>query len=225
MKKIKILIADDHSVVRSGLRMLFQRTPEFSIVGEAADGEETVRMAGEQKPDVAIVDISMPKLNGIEATKIIKEQNPGVKVLILTVHENEGYIYQMMRAGASGYVLKNAEKKEIFDAIHTLVGGGQFFSSPSVSKLLIDGFVKRAKDQEHEPVSIMQNRPSLTNRETEILGYIAQSLTSREIADKLGLSVRTVNTHRANLMQKLNIHDTAGLVRYAIQNGIVNLQT
>lgn len=225
MKKIKILIADDHSVVRSGLRMLFQRTPEFSIVGEAADGEEVVRLVSEQKPDVAIVDISMPKLNGIEATKIIKEQNPGVKVLILTVHENEGYIYQMMRAGASGYVLKNAEKKEIFDAIHTLVSGGQFFSSPSVSKLLIDGFVKRAKDQEREPISMLQNRPSLTNRETEILGYIAQSLTSREIADKLELSVRTVNTHRANLMQKLNIHDTAGLVRYAIQNGIVDLQT
>lgn len=229
MKKIKILIADDHSVVRSGLRMLFQRTPEFSIVGEAADGEEVVRLVSEQKPDVAIVDISMPKLNGIEATKIIKEQNPGVKVLILTVHENEGYIYQMMRAGASGYVLKNAEKKEIFDAIHTLVAGGQFFSSPSVSKVLIDGFVKRAKEQEHEPFSpqlggASNNRPQLTNRETEILGYIAQSLTSREIADKLDLSVRTVNTHRANLMQKLNIHDTAGLVRFAIQNGIVDLK-
>lgn len=223
MKKIKILIADDHSVVRSGLRLLFQRTPEFSIVGEAADGEEVIRLANEQKPDVAIVDISMPKLNGIEATRIIKEQNPAVKVLILTVHENEGYIYQMMRAGANGYVLKNAEKKEIFDAIHTLVSGGQFFSSPSVSKLLIDGFVRRAKDQEREPAHPPGTRPQLTNRETEILGYIAQSLTSREIADKLDLSVRTVNTHRANLMQKLNIHDTAGLVRFAIQNGIVDL--
>lgn len=220
MRKIKILIADDHSVVRSGLRMLFQREPEFTIVGEATDGDEVVRLAQQEHPDVVILDISMPKLNGIEATRIIKQHNPDVKVLILTIHESEGYIYQMVRAGANGYVLKSAEKKEIFDAIRAVVSGGQFFS-PSVSKLLIDGFIKRAKDREVEP---RQSRPSLTQRETEILRFITQSLTSREIADKLELSVRTINTHRANLMQKLNIHDTAGLVRYAIQNGLVDVK-
>lgn len=220
MKKIKILIADDHSVVRQGLRTLLQSAPEFSVIGEAANGEEAVRLAKARPPDIVIIDISMPKLNGIEATRRIKENNPAAKVLILTIHENEEYVYQMIRAGANGYVLKNADKKELFAAVRAVAGGEHFFS-PGISKLIIDEFIKQAREQDAAKQS---SAPHLTKRETEILRFIALGLTNKKIAEKLFLSVRTVNTHRTNLMQKLNIHDTAGLVRYAIQNGIVDVK-
>ncbi|MGH7452512.1 MAG: response regulator [bacterium] len=220
MKKIKILIADDHSVVRQGLRTLLQSAPEFSVIGEAVNGEEAVRLAKARPPDIAIIDISMPKLSGIEATRRIKENNPAAKVLILTIHENEEYVYQMIRAGANGYVLKNADKKELFAAVRAVAGGERFFS-PGISKLIIDEFIKQAREQE---VSKPPSAPHLTKRETEILRFIALGLTNKKIAEKLFLSIRTINTHRTNLMQKLNIHDTAGLVRYAIQNGIVDVK-
>jgi DNA-binding NarL/FixJ family response regulator len=220
MKKIKILLADDHSVVRQGLRTLLQSAPEFSVIGEAANGEEAVRLAKTRPPDIVIIDISMPKLNGIEATRRIKENNPAAKVLILTIHENEEYVYQMIRAGANGYVLKNADKKELFAAVRAVAGGERFFS-PGISKLIIDEFIKQAREQNAGKQS---SAPHLTKRETEILRFIALGLTNKKIAEKLFLSIRTVNTHRTNLMQKLNIHDTAGLVRYAIQNGIVDVK-
>ena len=224
MKKIRILIADDHDVVRSGLRMLLKTSPEFTITGEAADGEEAVRLVTEQKPDVVFMDISMPKLDGIEATKIIKENHPGTRVIILTVHEDEEYAFHVLRAGASGYLLKNASRKEIFEAVQSSMAGERFFS-PGISKLIVDGFMKRANegvghnhgDEKREAATGQQ----LTKREVEVLQYIAQGFTNRQIADALFLSFRTVNTHRANLMQKLNIHDTAGLVRHAISLGLV----
>ncbi|HTY60487.1 MAG TPA: response regulator transcription factor [Bacteroidota bacterium] len=224
MKKTRILIADDHDVVRSGLRMLLRTSPEFSVTGEAADGEEAVRLVEKQKPDIAIMDISMPKLDGIEATKIITKNTPGTRVIILTVHEDEEYAFHVLRAGASGYLLKNASRKEIFDAIRSAMAGERFFS-PGISKLIVDGFMKRANEgnagthtEEKKDASAGQQ---LTKRELEVLQYIAQGFTNRQIADALFLSFRTVNTHRANLMQKLNIHDTAGLVRHAISLGLV----
>lgn len=220
MKKTKVLIADDHSIVRDGLRALFRRTQEFSIVGEAADGETAVRVASLKKPDVAILDISMPKLNGIEATRIIKQRYPNMKVLILTIHEDEEYVYQIIRAGANGYMLKNAEKKEILAAVRAVLNEEPFFS-PGIGKLIIEKFIKRAKEQE-EPKSAQKH--VLTTREQQILQLIAQGLTSREIATKLFLSLNTVNTHRGNLMQKLDIHDTASLVRYALHHGMVKAQ-
>ena len=220
MKRTRILIADDHAVVRSGLKLLLRSRGEFSIVAEAADGEEAVRLVDKHKPDVAILDISMPKLDGIETTKVIKRDHPDVRILILTVHEEEEYAIQVLRAGASGYLLKNAGKKEIFEAVRSVASGHRFFS-PRISNLIVDGLVKRAAgptDSKHEGPN-----PSklLTKRETEILQYIARGYTNRQIADELSLSFRTVNTHRANLMQKLDIHDTARLVRYAISIGIV----
>ncbi len=221
MKKTKILIADDHSIVRTGLRILFRGSQEFTIVGEAADGETAVRWASLKKPDVAILDISMPKLNGIEATRLIRQKYPEMKILILTIHEDEEYVYQMVRAGANGYILKNAEKKEILSAVRAVMKEGQFFS-PGISRLIIERFVKRAKEQETYPPSTSDG---LTNREQQILGLVAQGLKSREIAEALFLSVSTVNTHRANLMQKLDIHDTATLVRYAVQHGIVKVHS
>jgi DNA-binding NarL/FixJ family response regulator len=156
---------------------------------------------------------------------MIRQNCPDVKIIILTVHEDEEYVYEILRAGASGYLLKNVGKKEIFEAIRSAMTGERFFS-PGISKLIIDGFVKRANEQgQHENRGHESSRQQLTKREIEILQYIAQGYTSRQIADTLSLSFRTINTHRANLMQKLDIHDTAGLVRHAINTGLVKLDS
>lgn len=223
MKKIRILIADDHSVVRSGIRMVLQSSPDFTVIAEAEDGEEAVELAAKHKPDVVVMDISMPQLNGIEATAKMKQDDPNIKVIILTVHAEEEYVFQILRAGASGYVLKSAGKKEIFAAVRSAVSGERFFS-PGISNLIIDGFINRAKEPAPPPVLTGgSGKQQLTKREIEVLEYIAQGYTNRKIADTLFLSVRTVNTHRTNLMQKLDIHDTARLVRYAIETGLVKL--
>ena len=225
MKKSRIIVADDHSVVRSGLRLLLQSSPDFTVVAEAENGEEAVALVDRHKPDVVIMDISMPKLNGIEATGLMKQSNPDLKIIILTVHEDEEYVYQMLRAGASGYVLKSAGKKEIFAAIRSALSGDRFFS-PGISKLIIEGFIRRDKEQrpgQEQPVTL--SRQPLTRREVEVLQYIAQGFTNKKIAEALFLSIRTINTHRTNLMQKLDIHDTARLVRYAIETGLVKVKT
>jgi DNA-binding NarL/FixJ family response regulator len=221
MAKTRILIADDHDVVRSGLNVLLRSAPDFAVVAEASDGEEALRLTQRHKPDVVIMDISMPKLDGIEATKLIKERRPEVKVIILSVHEDEEYAYQILRAGASGYLSKNSSRKEIFEAVRSAVSGGRFFS-PGISRIIVDGFIKRAQEQAKEdllPSAAADQK--LTKREVEVLKYIAEGYTNRQIADALFLSFRTINTHRANIMQKLNIHDTAGLVRYAINLGLI----
>src|SRR5262245_12464048 len=217
MEKIKILIADDHNIVRQGLRTLFQSVPEFSIIGEAANGEELLHLAARHQPDLVIADLSMPALNGAEATRRLKENNPGAKVLILTIHDEGEYVSQLIRAGADGYVLKDADKDELFTAVRTIAAGGRFFGE-KILKYLIDDFVKLSHEQGSAARS---TKPRLTKRETEILRYVAEGLSSKAIAQRLFLSVRTVDTHRANIMEKLNIHETAGLVRYAIQKGIV----
>ncbi len=216
MEKIRILIADDHGVVREGLRALFKRAPEFSVVAEASDGAEVVRLVHERKPDVAIVDISMPRVSGIDAVRQIRKSNPGTKVLILTIHEDEEYVHQLVSAGANGYVLKEAGKDDILKAVRAVHAGERFFS-PKVSNLIVEDFVKRSNPAPRPSAS-------LTDREMEVLGYIAQGMTNAEIADRMFLSIRTIGTHRNNLMHKLDIHKTAGLVRYAIENRIVTLQ-
>ena len=181
MQKIKILFADDHAIVRDGLRSLFKSDPGFMIVGEAADGAEAVRLVEENRPDVAVLDISMPNVNGIEATGIIKERFPETKILILTIHESEEYIQELILAGADGYVLKNAEKKEIFDGVRAVAAGSTFFSS-NVSKALLDGLVRSTRNRVPFQIS---NEEKLTNRETEVLRLIAEGLTSKQIAEKL----------------------------------------
>lgn len=221
MKPIKILIADDHSVVRSGLRALLQRTAGFSVVAEASNGEEAVRLAREQKPDVAILDISMPAMNGVEATRLMKHDNPALKVLILTIHENEEYVWQVIRAGANGYVLKNADRADLRSAVRAVFEGHRFFS-PSVSDLIVNEFERRADD---DGAPATKWRGPLTKRETEVLRFVAQGMTNKEIAERLLLSVRTINTHRTNFMRKLDLHDTAGVVKYAIQTGLVDVHS
>lgn len=224
MKKTRLLIADDHRVVRDGIRLVLKGSPEYTIVAEAEDGEEAVALVEKHKPDAVIMDISMPILNGIEATKLMKQQNPDIKVIILSVHDDEEYVYEILNAGASGYVLKTAGKKEILEAISSALSGERFFS-PGISRLIIDSFIKRSKAQESPSAGapVSTDGQQLTKREMEILQYIAQGYTNRKIAEILFLSIRTVNTHRTNLMQKLDIHDTARLVRYAIEKGFVKL--
>jgi len=220
MKKIKILFADDHAIVRDGLRLLFKSDPQFSIIGEAPNGEEALELIAKHKPDVALLDISMPKLNGIEATKIIKEKYPDTRVLILTIHENEEYIQQMILAGADGYVVKNAEKREIFDGVRAVANHETFFS-PSVSKVLLEGLIKRTRKNETIDSDIYNK---LTKREIEILRLVAEGLTSKEISQKLFISISTVNSHRTNMMKKIDKHDTASLVRYAIQQNLIQVR-
>jgi len=228
MKKTRILIADDHGVVRSGVRALLQSSSEYRVVAEAADGEEAIALAKRHAPDIVMMDISMPKMNGIEATRVLRKEVPGARIIILTVHEDEEYVYQMLKAGASGYVLKSAGKKEIFAAIDSALSGERFFS-PGVSRLIIDGFIHRDDKEQgrSRPAEEEDSSPpsQLTKREIEVLQYISRGFTNREIAGMLYLSIRTVNTHRTNLMQKLDIHDTARLVRYAIENGLVKIKS
>ena len=231
--KTTVLIADDHAVVRSGLKLVLESSGQFEIIAEASDGDEALKLVKEHLPDLVILDITMPKVNGIEATRILRAQYPEIKILALTVHADEEYIYNMLKAGANGYILKTAGKDEIFHAAASVLAGGTFFSS-TVSNIVIRGFVERAKGEDttdaHEEQPEQQAEAAagdglLTRRETEVLCYIAGGLTNREIAETLFLSVRTVNTHRANLMEKLDLHDTASLVRYAIHHNLISTQS
>jgi two-component system response regulator NreC len=216
MDKIRVLLADDHTLIRSGIATLLQSNKDFLVVGEAEDGEEAVRKTGELKPTVVVLDLSMPKLSGIEATKQIKKKYPEVNVLVLTMHENEEYVYQILKSGAAGYVLKSAGKDELIAAIRAAAKGEKFFS-PRISQLMAEGYVRRVEQvaTEIEPGDV-----PLTRREREVLILVVDGMTNQQIADQLFISPRTVDTHRTNIMQKLNIHDLANLVRYAIEHGI-----
>lgn len=213
MSKIRILLADDHELIRTGIRNLIGSNKDFEIVGESADGEDALRKTRELAPDVVIIDISMPKLSGIEAARRIRSDSPAARILVLTMHENAEYVYQILKSGASGYILKNAGKDEITAAIYAVMKGGKFFS-PRISELMISEYVRQAERRDDQ-----SQGATLTSREQEVLKLIARGLNNHQIADKLFISPRTVDTHRTNIMQKLNIHDAANLVKYALENG------
>ena len=210
MDPIRILVADDHALIRTGMKNLLEGNKEFLVVGEAADGEEVIQKARELKPDVVVMDISMPKVNGIEATRILKQSRPETGILVLTMHENAEYANQVFKAGASGYVLKNAGKEEISTAIYAVARGEKYFSS-RVSEIVMSEYARQSEARSSEA--------ALTKREQEILDLIGKGLNNQQIADQLFISPRTVETHRTNIMQKLNIHDAPNLVRYALEHG------
>jgi two-component system response regulator NreC len=211
---IRVLLAEDHTIVRKGLRALLDDEAGIEVVGEAEDGREAVEKAGQLLPDVVLMDIAMPGLNGLEATGQVKERFPEVKVVILTMHANEEYIFQILRAGASGYVVKQAAPTELISAIRAAYRGESFLS-PSISKRVIKEYIQQAEAIEEDSYD------QLTNREREVLQLIAEGHSNREMAELLHISIKTVETHRANLMDKLDIHSTAELARYAIRKGVI----
>lgn len=217
MSKIKILVVDDHPLVRFGVINQLKTSDDFVVVGEAEDGEDAIAKTKALAPDLVIMDIFMPGISGIEATKLLKKKFPSTRVLVLTGFENEDYVYQIIRSGAGGYVLKSVEKEELIEAIRAVMRGDKFFS-PRISKLIVDNFIRKAEGQ---GTTMPTGDDILTKREKEILALVADGLTNQQIADKLFISARTVDTHRTNIMQKLNIHDVANLVRYAIDKGLV----
>ncbi|MBF8265309.1 MAG: response regulator transcription factor [Dehalococcoidia bacterium] len=217
MGKIKIFLADDHLILREGIRSLLQKLPDIEVVGEATDGETAVNEVSRIIPDVVLMDITMPKLNGLEATRQIKEKHPQVKVLILTMHETGQYLSEMLQAGASGYVVKTTTSADLISAIRA-VYHGDVYLYPSIARMLVEDYLSQVKTGEEKT-----SYEGLTGREREILAYIAEDKKNKEIADTLGISVRTVQAHRTNLMDKLGAHDRTELVKYAIRKGIINL--
>jgi DNA-binding NarL/FixJ family response regulator len=213
---IRILLADDHVLVRASLRYLLEGFDGFDIVGEANDGYETVKKVEELRPDIVIMDISMPGLNGVEAARSISKQNRTVRIVILSMHSDETHVLQALRAGASAYVLKESAPAELEAAIRA-VARGESFLSPAISRQVIDDYLKRVPPESGSP-------DLLTPRQRETLRLIAEGKTSKEIARYLGASVKTVESHRSSLMERLDIHDVAGLVRYAVRHGLVSAE-
>jgi DNA-binding NarL/FixJ family response regulator len=208
----RILLADDHAVVRNGLRLVLEREPDLTVVAEAGDGQEAVDLGTAEEIDLAILDVSMPRLTGIQAARQLSERRPDVRLLILSMHDNEQYLFEALKAGASGYVLKSAADRDLVEACRATMRGEPFLYSAAVSALVRD-YLERADDQTNGEV--------LTPRELEVLKLIAEAHSSREIADILVISVKTVERHRANILEKLGMRDRVELTRYAIRRGLV----
>jgi len=213
---IKVLVADDHPVVRKGLQTCLAKQGGLRIVGEAADGDEALRKARELSPDVVLMDISMPGMNGLAVTEILRKEAPDMKVLILSVHSNKEYIFRVIQAGAHGYVSKEAPPEELLRAIESVYAGEPHFSE-DIARAALSEFVNTGGKK--EPFA------QLTAREREVLVLIAEGKGNKEIADQLGIGVRTIETHRERIMRRLNIHSVAGLTKYAIANGLIALES
>lgn len=214
--KVRVLLVDDHTILREGIRLLLSLAPDMDVVGEACDGYEALEQVKVLSPDLVLMDIAMPGLDGLEATKRIKERHKGVKVLILTQHDNKEYVYPILKVGADGYVLKKAAGTELVSAIRSVVEGGTFLY-PSVAKTVVEDYLR--------PDGTLSERrhPRLTEREVEVLKLVAEGRSNQEIADLLCLSVKTVTGHRTNIMEKLDIHSRTELVKYAIRTGLIQV--
>ncbi len=216
MPELRILIVDDHGIVRMGIKSLLESQPDIVVVGEATQGEEAVNKALQLKPDLVLMDIAMPGMGGIEATRQIKKDMPDVNVLVLTVHDDEEYFFPVLRAGASGFILKDADPQELLYAIR-VVHRGQVFLSPTVTKALLQSFSATRSGPDEEKYY------SLTTREKEVLRLVAAGSTNREIGEKLFISIRTVEKHRQSMMRKLGFVSREDLTRYAIHKGLISL--
>ncbi|QOY88041.1 response regulator [Paludibaculum fermentans] len=216
MPSIRVLLADDHKLMRSGLRLLVEQQPEFRVVGEAGDGRQAVALATELKPDVAVLDIGMPELNGIEAARQITEQLPETAVVMLSMHSDESYVLRALKAGARGYLLKDSAEADLVQAIVAVREGKSFFS-PAVSQVLLEDYLRKLRKTGAE-----DSYELLSPREREILQLVAEGKSSKDVANLLNLSVYTVETHRANLMKKLNLKSMPELILYAVRKGVIS---
>jgi DNA-binding NarL/FixJ family response regulator len=218
MSAVRVLLADDHDLVRAGIRALLHNIAGVEVVAEAGEGYEALRLIAEHRPDVVLLDIAMPGLNGLETTARISKDFPGVRIIILSMHSGEEYVLQALRAGASGYVLKGARAPELELAV-LAVARGETYLSPTASKHVVDQIVQQTPPS---PAESGDAERRLTPRQREILQLIATGHTTKEIANQLEISVKTVEMHRTQLMDRLDIHDVAGLVRYAIRSGMIS---
>ena len=218
MKSIRLLLVDDQDIVRAGLRSLLEGYPEMDVIGEARGGEEAVALAAQLQPDVVLMDLTMPDVSGAEATRRIKEVSPEVNVLALTIHEEEAYFFEMLNAGASGYVPKRASPDDLLAAIR-VAAAGDVFLHPLVAGALLQDYLRRVRSGvEHESYD------GLTRRQRQVLTLIAEGISNQDIATQLEISVRTVERHRENIMERLNLHSRTDLVKYALRKGLIQLE-
>ena len=216
MSNIRVLLADDHIVMRKGLRLLLERQPNITVVGEASDGRECVSLAESENPDVVVMDIAMPNLNGIEAARQIVAQRPNVAVAVLSMHSDESYVIRALKAGARAYLLKDSAESDLIAAIRALSDGKSFFS-PAISRLLVEDYMRQL-----ERKGVEDSYELLTTREREILQLLAEGKSNKEVANMLSLSLYTVETHRTHILQKLNLHTVPELILYAVRKGIIS---
>jgi two-component system, NarL family, response regulator NreC len=211
----RIVLADDHAVMRSGLRALLQQQDDFKVVGEANDGREAVSLVEAAHPDVIVMDLTMPNLNGTEASRQIASKHPDIAIIILSMHSDEAYVLRALKAGARGYLLKESAEADLINAIRAVKAGKAFFS-PAVSRMLVEDYMRQLQDKDIEDTYDL-----LTPREREILQLVAEGKSNKDIANMLNLSVYTVETHRGNIMEKLNIHTVPELILYAVRKGVI----
>jgi two-component system, NarL family, response regulator NreC len=216
MTIVRILLADDHTVVRKGLRLLLETQPNFAVVAEAADGREAVALAAQHRPDVVVMDVAMPMLNGIEAARQITAKLPHTAVVFLSMHSDESYVLKALKAGARGYLLKDSAETDLILAVKAVNEGKAFFS-PAISKMLVEDYVHQMRERQVE-----DSYELLTTREREVLQLFAEGKNNKDVAAILNLSLYTVETHRANILQKLNLHSGADLILYAIRKGVIS---
>ncbi|SEG02842.1 response regulator [Algoriphagus boritolerans] len=220
MNPTRILLADDHELVRDGIKSLLENEPEFTVVAEASDGKEALKLIGLDQPDLLIVDIRMPQMNGIEVVKNLTKSFPKVKKLVLSMHDSEEYVVESIESGADGYLLKGSSKAEFIKALHTIAGGGKYFSG-DISEIIIDNFVNGKSKAEKKPLTTPAEISILTNREKQILGLILEGKGNHEIAEILTISRRTAEVHRFNLMKKLNVKNLIELTQKAKELNLI----